>query len=64
MRATDIIKEREAALVQTFKDKGITVTEPDKQTFIDAVHKNKPVESMGFDQADFDAIQAIPSSGS
>ncbi len=64
VRATNIIKEREAALVQTFKDKGITVTEPDKQTFIDAVHKNRSVESMGFDQADFDAIQAIPSSGS
>jgi tripartite ATP-independent transporter DctP family solute receptor len=63
-RATKIIKEREAALVQTLKDQGITVTEPDKQTFIDAVHKNRSVESMGFDQADFDAIQAIPSSGS
>ena len=30
VRATNIIKEREAALVQTFKDKGINVTEVDK----------------------------------
>jgi tripartite ATP-independent transporter DctP family solute receptor len=64
VRATDIIKQREAELVQTFKDKGIVVTEPDRQTFVDAVHKNRSVESMGFDRADFDAIQAIPSSGS
>ena len=32
-RATKIIQEREAALVQTFKDKGINVTEVDKATF-------------------------------
>jgi tripartite ATP-independent transporter DctP family solute receptor len=64
VRATDIIKEREAALVQTFKDKGVAVDEVDKQTFIDAVHTNKPVESLGFDKADWEAIQAIPSSGS
>ena len=32
-RATKIIQEREAALVQTFKDKGINVTEVDKASF-------------------------------
>ena len=43
-RATKIIEEREAALVQTFKDKGINVTEVDKATFEEAVLKNKPVD--------------------
>ena len=59
MRATNIIKEREAALVQTFKDKGINVTEVDKATFEAAVIENKPVESLGYNQADWEAIQAI-----
>ena len=58
-RATKIIKEREAALVQTFKDKGINVTEVDKATFEEAVLKNKPVDSIGYNQADWEAIRAI-----
>ena len=60
-RATEDRQEREAALVQTFKDKGVNVTEVDKATFEDAVLENKPVTSLGFDQADWEAIQAIQS---
>ena len=59
VRATNIIKEREAALVQTFKDKGINVTEVDKATFEAAVLENKPVESLGYNQADWEEIRAI-----
>lgn len=58
-RATNVIKEREAALVQTFKDKGVNVTEVDKGTFEAAVLEKKPVESLGYRQADWEAIKAI-----
>jgi len=61
VRATNIVKEREAALVQTFKDKGINVTEVDKVSFEKAVLEKKPVESLGYDQADWEAIKAIQS---
>lgn len=60
-RTTNIIKEREAALVQTFKDKGINVTEVDKASFEKAVLEKKPVESLGYRQADWEAIKAIQS---
>ena len=58
-RATKIIQEREAALVQSFKDKGINVTEVDKASFEQAVLENKPVDSLGYEQADWEAIRAI-----
>ena len=61
VRASNIVKEREAALVQTFKDKGINVTEVDKVSFEKAVLEKKPVESLGYDQADWEAIKAIQS---
>ena len=61
VRATNIVKEREAALVQTFKDKGINVTEVDKASFESAVLEEKPVESLGYRQADWEAIKAIQS---
>ncbi len=60
-RATATIVEHEAALVQTFKDQGLNVTEVDKATFEDAVLENKSVESLGFDKADWEAIKAIQS---
>lgn len=58
-RATKIVQEREAALVQTFKDKGINVTEVDKASFEKAVLENTPVESLGYSKADWEAIRAI-----
>jgi tripartite ATP-independent transporter DctP family solute receptor len=58
-RATKIIQEREAALVATFKEKGINVTEVDKASFETAVLENKPVDSLGYEQADWEAIKAI-----
>jgi tripartite ATP-independent transporter DctP family solute receptor len=58
-RATAKIEAREAELVAFFKEKGINVTEVDKATFEEAVLTNKPVEDMGFDKADWEAIRAI-----
>jgi tripartite ATP-independent transporter DctP family solute receptor len=57
-RATAQIKKREAELVDEFKKKGITIHQVNRQSFIDAVLKNKPLEPMGFTRADFDKIQA------
>jgi len=58
-RATKIIQEREAALVDTFKERGINVTEVDKASFEQAVLENAPVDSLGYNQADWEAIRAI-----
>ena len=60
-RATKTIVEQEAALVETFKERGLNVTEDDKATFENAVLENKSVESLGFDKADWEAIKAIQS---
>ena len=60
-RATKIIEEREAALVETFKEQGLNVTEVDKATFESAVLDKKPVDSLGYEQADWEAIKAIQS---
>ena len=58
-RATAQIKKREAELVAEFKKKGLQVVEVNRKSFIDAVLKNSPVESMGFTRADYDKIVAI-----
>src|SRR3954464_9089755 len=58
-RTTKKIEAREAELVQFFKDKGLNVTEANKQDFIDAVHKNTTFEQYGYQKADWDAIEAI-----
>jgi TRAP-type C4-dicarboxylate transport system substrate-binding protein len=53
------IKKREAELVDEFKKKGLGVHQVNRQSFVDAVLKAKPVESMGFDPKDYDSIVAI-----
>ncbi len=58
-RATKTIQQREAELVQFFKDKGLEVTEVNKQEFIDAVHGSVPFEQFGYRKADWDRIQAV-----
>jgi tripartite ATP-independent transporter DctP family solute receptor len=58
-RTTKKIEAHEAELVQFFKDKGLNVTEVNKQDFIDAVHKNTTFEQYGYQKADWDAIEAI-----
>jgi tripartite ATP-independent transporter DctP family solute receptor len=58
-RATAQIKKREVELMEEFKTKGVTIHQVNRQSFIDAVLKNKPLEPMGFDKKDYDRIVAI-----
>jgi tripartite ATP-independent transporter DctP family solute receptor len=58
-RATAQIKKREAELMTEFKSKGVTIHQVNRQSFVDAVLKNKPLEPMGFDRKDYDRIVAI-----
>ena len=58
VRATDQIKKREAELVDEFKKKGLQVVQVDRNSFVEAVLKNKPLQSLGFTRADYDKIQA------
>ena len=58
-RGTADIKKREAELVDEFKKKGLAVVTVDRKSFVDAVLKSSPVESMGFDRKDYDRITAL-----
>src|SRR5712672_2986876 len=58
-KATDEIKQNEAKLVAFFKEKGLTVTEVDKNEFRDTVLKNVSFESFDYRKADWERIQAI-----
>lgn len=58
-RASGQIKKREAELMTEFKSKGVTIHQVNRQSFVDAVLKNKPLEPMGFSKADYDRIQAV-----
>ncbi len=60
-RATKQIQQSEVALVQFFKDKGLTVTEVNRAEFQDAVHKNVSFEQFGYRKADWERIQAVKS---
>ncbi len=58
-RATAKIKADEAKLVQFFKDKGLTITEIDRNQYLDAVSKSATFEQFGYRKADWDRIQAV-----
>jgi TRAP-type C4-dicarboxylate transport system substrate-binding protein len=58
-RATRIVQEREAALVQAFKDRGLNVEEVDKAAFEQVVRAKVPLEDFGYKQADYDRIRAV-----
>lgn len=58
-RATKIVEEREGALVEKFRNDGITVTEVDKADFEKNVLEKQPVESFGYKLADYEAIRAV-----
>jgi tripartite ATP-independent transporter DctP family solute receptor len=58
-RATKIIVDREKALVQTFKDKGLSVTEVDKADFEKTVMEKVTFEEFGYNKADWEAIRAV-----
>jgi len=58
-KATGEIKVNEAKLVDFFKQKGLTVTDVDKNAFRDMVLKTTTFESLDYSKADWDRIQAI-----
>ena len=58
-KATAEITKHEAELVDEFKKKGLTVTTVDKKSFQEAINKSVSLESMGYQKADWDRIQAI-----
>ena len=58
-RATARIKADEIKLVDFFKSKGVTVTEINRQEFLDAVNKSTTFEQFGYRKADWDKIQAL-----
>ncbi len=58
-KATGEIKANEAKLVAFFKDKGLTVTEVNKDEFRGAVMKAISFESFDYRKSDWDRIQAV-----
>jgi tripartite ATP-independent transporter DctP family solute receptor len=62
-RATKKIQANEQKLVQFFKDKGLTVTEINKDEFKEAVKKGVTFEQFGYRPADYDRILAVKSPG-
>jgi TRAP-type C4-dicarboxylate transport system substrate-binding protein len=61
VRATEQIQKREKELVDFFKQKGLTVTEINRDEFRDTVMKNVAFETFGYRKADWDKIQAVKS---
>ena len=53
------IKKREGELVDEFKKKGLQVVTVNRQSFVDAVLKNSPVESLGYERKDYDRIVTL-----
>ena len=58
-RTTKKIEEKENNLVNTFKEKGLSVTEIDKADFEKAVTEKVAFEEFGYEKADWEAIRAI-----
>ena len=58
-RATADVVTREKELVDVFKQKGLTVTEVNRDEFKDTVLKTVKFEDFGYRKADWERIQAI-----
>lgn len=58
-RASQIILDREAKLLDVFRAKGITIVEVDLASFQDTVLEKVKFEDFGYEQADWDAIRAV-----
>ncbi|MCW5634670.1 MAG: sialic acid TRAP transporter substrate-binding protein SiaP [Rubrivivax sp.] len=58
-RASAKIKAREAELAAEFKKRGLGVHEVDRESFRQAVLKNVPLASLGFDKKDYDRIVGV-----
>jgi TRAP-type C4-dicarboxylate transport system substrate-binding protein len=63
VRASGEIQAKEKELIETFRQKGLTITEVNKDDFKEAVMKNVTLESLGYRKADYDKIQALKSEG-
>ena len=58
-KMTADIKKREGELVDEFKKKGLQVVTVNRQSFVDAVLKSSPVESLGYERKDYDRIVGL-----
>ena len=58
-KASQEIMNREAKLAAVFRERGLTVTDVDRDSFQKSVLKAVPIASMGYDKSDWDKIQAI-----
>lgn len=58
-KASNDIIAREKELINVFKEKGLTVTEVDRNDFSGTVLKNVKFEDFGYRRSDWDRIQAI-----
>ncbi|TDK31357.1 DctP family TRAP transporter solute-binding subunit [Rhizobium deserti] len=58
-RTTKIIADRETALVEDFKKRGLNVVEVDKADFEKTVLEKVAFEDFGYEKADWEAIRAI-----
>jgi hypothetical protein len=45
--------------VAEFRTKGLGIHNVNRQSFVDAVLKNRPLESLGFTRRDYDRIVAV-----
>lgn len=58
-RATNIVQEREAALVDKFRGEGIGVNEVDRADFEKTVIEKVALDEFGYNKEDWEAIRAI-----
>src|SRR3954469_40938 len=58
-RASAEIQAKEKELIDTFKQKGLTITEVNKDDFKEAVMKNVTFESFDYRKSDWERIQAV-----
>lgn len=58
-KTTKIIEDKEKALVTSFKERGLNVTEVDKSDFEKNVTEKVKFEDFGYEKSDWEAIRAI-----
>ncbi len=58
-KTTKIIADKEKALVASFKERGLSVTDIDKADFEKNVMEKVKFEDFGYDKSDWEAIRAI-----
>ncbi|MFM8589343.1 MAG: hypothetical protein ACKOBA_04140, partial [Limnohabitans sp.] len=56
--ATPQIRKRAGEREDEFTKQGLPIVQVERASFVEAVLKNTPRESMGFSRADYDKLQA------